>query len=80
MAIGRIKGEVRTPVAASAEGMLNLIHEYQRKKILKTYSDTNVAAVLFAPVKFMAMNRSVYKDTEEGLAELISMMQDLLLY
>ena len=60
--------------------VFDLIHEYQRKKILKTYSDTNVAAVLFAPVKFMAMNRSAYKDTEEGLAELISMMQDLLLY
>ncbi|MBR2793019.1 MAG: TetR/AcrR family transcriptional regulator [Solobacterium sp.] len=60
--------------------IFDLIHAYQRKGVIRKYSDQNITAVLFAPVKYMAMNRSHYPDPEESLEELIAMMQRLLLY
>ena len=62
------------------EPVFDMIHDYQRRGILKSYSDANVVNVLFSPVKFMTMNRPAYDDMEAGLNELIAMMQDLLLY
>ena len=60
--------------------VFDMIHDYQRRGILKSYSDANVVNVLFSPVKFMTMNKPAYDDMESGLNELIAMMQDLLLY
>jgi hypothetical protein len=60
--------------------VFSLIHDYQNRGVIKKYSDPNLAAVLFAPVKFMARNRSSHIDAEAQLNELIAMMQDLLLY
>ncbi|MBR0420749.1 MAG: TetR/AcrR family transcriptional regulator [Erysipelotrichaceae bacterium] len=60
--------------------IFDLIHDYQNKGIIRDYSDQNIMAVLFAPVKFMVSNRSSYPDPDEGLDELIEMMKDMLLY
>ena len=60
--------------------VFDLIHTYQNKRIIKSYSDPNISAVLFAPVKFLAMNKRIYPDPEKELKELIGMLQDLLLY
>lgn len=60
-------------------GIFDLIHEYQRRGILRQYSDQNVAAVLLAPVKFIAMNRSCSgRNIDEQLSELVQMLQLLL--
>lgn len=60
--------------------VFDLIHDYQRRGIIRHYSDPNLSAVLFAPVKFMAMNKQIFPDPENELNELIGMLQDLLLY
>lgn len=60
--------------------LFDLIHAYQRKGVMRTYSDQNLSAVLFEPVKYMAMNRSSYLHPDAALEELIVMMQRLLLY
>ena len=60
--------------------LFDLIHAYQKKGVIRMYSDQNLAAVLFAPVKYMAMNRHSYLHPEDALDELILMMQRLLLY
>ncbi len=60
--------------------VFDLIHSYQENGVIKAYSDPNIAAVLFAPVKFLAMNPGSCSDPEKQLDELIGMMQDLLLY
>lgn len=60
--------------------LFDLIHEYQERGELKRYSDPNIAAMLFPPVRFIAMNRCHYRtETGEQLEELIRMMQELLL-
>lgn len=63
-----------------SSGIFDLIHEYQRAGIIKTYSDLSMAAVLFSPVKFLAVNASTASQAQEGLTELIAMLQELLLY
>ena len=60
--------------------VFDLIHEYQRKGVIRSYSDSNISAVLFAPVKFMVMNRSMFPDPEKDLDELVMMLKDMLLY
>ncbi|MCR5138260.1 MAG: TetR/AcrR family transcriptional regulator [Oscillospiraceae bacterium] len=60
--------------------ILDLIHSYQTRGVLRTYSDWNVGAVLFAPVRFLAMNRCMQTSEEDQLSELIRMLQALLLY
>ena len=60
--------------------ILELIHSYQERGILKRYSDWNMGAVLFAPVRFLAMNRTLPKrDIDVQLDELVQMLQALLL-
>ncbi len=60
--------------------VFSLLHEYQRRGILKPYSDFALASVLFSPVRFLAMNRSNLEGSiSDRLDELIRMMQDLLL-
>ena len=59
--------------------IFDLIHEYQRQGILNSYSDQNYAAVLFAPVKFIATNRTCgSQDINSQLTELVQMLQRLL--
>ena len=60
--------------------ILDLIHDYQARGVLRPYSDWNMGAVLFAPVRFLAMNRCETNAGEEQLAELVQMLQRLLLY
>ncbi len=55
------------------------IHAYQRRGELRYCSDWNLGAVLFAPVRFLAMNRSTAETDERQLEELIRMVQALLL-
>ena len=62
------------------DDVFSLIHSYQEKGELRRYSDDNIAAVLFAPVRLMASNRSICQDPDSELRELIEMMQRMLLY
>lgn len=59
--------------------IFDLIHTYQANGILKDYSDRNIGAVLFAPVRFLAMNRCEKYDNSNSLDELISMLKELLI-
>ncbi len=56
--------------------LFDLIHSFQRRGEMRSCGDLNMSAVLFAPVRFLAMNHP-----EEGdrLDELVRMLQDLLL-
>lgn len=60
--------------------IFDLIHDYQNRGIIKKYSDQNMMAVLFAPVKFMVVNKHSYSDPNESLNELVTMLEDMLLY
>ena len=60
--------------------ILDLIHDYQARGVLRSYSDWNMGAMLFAPVRFLSMNRCESNAGEEHLTELIQMLQKLLLY
>ena len=60
--------------------ILDLIHEYQIRGMIRSFSDLNISAVLFAPVRFLALNRQWFeKDEDVLLGELICMLQHLLL-
>ncbi len=60
--------------------VFELIHRYQELGIIRRCSDPNLSAVLFSPVRFLAMNsRSMHFDAEAELAELVKMMQEMLL-
>lgn len=37
--------------------IFDVIHEYQARGVIRNYSDPSIAAVLFSPIKFLAMNR-----------------------
>ena len=60
--------------------ILDLLHSYQARGVLRSYSDWSMGAMLFAPVRFLSMNRCEVNSGEEHLAELIQMLQKLLLY
>lgn len=60
--------------------IFDLIHAYQAQGVIRPYSDWSMGAVLFAPVRFLAMNRCTLRAGEEQLAELVRMLQELLLY
>ena len=60
--------------------VFDLIHAYQTKGVLRPCSDWNLGAVLFAPVRFLAVNRCETNAGEKQLSELIEMMKRLLLY
>ena len=61
--------------------ILDLIHIYQERGILRRFSDWNMGAMLFAPVRFLASNRCAMENgaAERVLEELIGMLQELLL-
>jgi len=55
--------------------VFELLHGFQRRGAIRMCSDTSLAAVLFAPVRFLAMQPDCGEDT---LEELIAMLQRLL--
>lgn len=60
--------------------ILGLIHEYQMRGTIRSFSDLNVCAVLFAPVRFLVLNRQWFeKDEDMLLDELVRMLQRILL-
>jgi len=60
--------------------VFDMIHHYQETGGMKKYSDWNIAAVLFSPVRWLAMNpQSLQPNPEERLDELIYMIQRMLL-
>ena len=59
--------------------IIGLIHHYQARGVMRRYSDWNMGAVLFAPVRFLAMNRCCTGPGEDQLDELVQMLQNLLL-
>ena len=60
--------------------IFDIIHEYQDRGEIKKYRDMNIAAVLFAPVKFIAMNCCAQDENiESQLAELATMLKKVLL-
>lgn len=60
--------------------LLELIHEYQARGTIQPFSDLNISAVLFAPVRFLVLNRQwIEKDEDVLLDELVHMIQHMLL-
>ena len=59
--------------------ILDLIHRYQARGEIRSCSDWNIGAMLFAPVRFLALNRCTTASGEPQLSELIRMLQQLLL-
>ena len=58
--------------------ILDLIHQYQDRGQVRRYSDVSLAAVLFSPVRSLAMKQGG-ADRDVQLAELVQMLQDTLL-
>ena len=57
-----------------------LFHALQEQGAMRRVSDVNLGAVLFAPVRFLAMNRSGGEaECQARLSELVRMLQYLLL-
>ena len=60
--------------------ILDFIHKYQMRGSIQSFSDLNISAVLFAPVRFLALNRQWFeKDEDVLLDELVCMLQRILL-
>ena len=59
--------------------VFQLLHEYQARGVLRPMSDMTLAALLFAPVRFLAVNRCCGGDPEGQLRELTRLLQTLLL-
>lgn len=57
------------------------IHAYQLRGEMRPFSDLGLSAVLFAPIRFLALKQGAcQEDTGAALSEFIAMMQHLLLY
>ena len=60
--------------------VMTVLHEYQKRGEVRAVRDLNMTALLFAPIRFLAMNREYMKDSEEEmLSELSLMIRKLLL-
>ena len=59
--------------------VLDIIHDYQRRGQIRQLRDLNLSALLFAPVKFLAMNRCCMDSEEAMLDELSATLRMLLL-
>ena len=60
--------------------IFDVLHAYQERGVVKRYSDANLAAVLFSPVRYLAMNRNCRRAEADALLdELSAMLQTLLL-
>lgn len=61
--------------------LFDLIQEMKSEGVIRNYSDENLAAVIFYPVKAIALdNRTSEEDREDRLEELIEIIQRALLY
>ena len=61
--------------------IFDLIHACQKRGEVKPYSDSNIAAVLFPPVRYIARNRQYLSENPDAqLDELVRMLQHMLLY
>ena len=60
--------------------IIDLIHAYQTRGILRQISDWNMISLLFSPVRFLATNHCALESgsSERILNELITMLQELL--
>ena len=60
--------------------ILELIHLYQARGVLRQISDWNMGALLFAPVRLLATNRCALAsgNSDRVLNELIALLQELL--
>ena len=65
--------------AVDLGGVFDVLHAYQKRGELKAYSDLGLAAVLFAPVQFLARSSDCVQSAQMQLDELVAMLQDLLL-
>lgn len=62
-------------------GIMAALHEYQRNGVLRPCNDLNLAALLFSPVRFLAMNRRLQEDSADRyLNELIELLNRVLIY
>ena len=59
--------------------VFDLLHARQDSGEIRRFSDASLAAVLFPPVRYLAMNRRLLENTERELSELVRMMQLLLI-
>lgn len=60
--------------------IFDLLHAYQARGQMKPYSDWNMGAVLFAPIRFLAKNHRMLEPNEaQHLDELVQILQNLLL-
>lgn len=59
--------------------IFDLLHARQKKGEIRSYSDASLAAVLFPPVRYLAVNRRTLENTERELGELVRMLQVLLI-
>ena len=59
--------------------IFSLLHARQDSGEIRSFSDASLAAVLFSPVRYLAMNRNLLESTEKELSELVRMMQILLI-
>ena len=60
--------------------LFSSIHAYQRRGELRQCSDWTLGAMLFSPVRFLAMNRQAMAgESEAHLRELVELLQTLLL-
>ena len=57
--------------------VFGLIHEYQRRGEIRTYSDTVMSALLLSPVRFLASGKKV-QDMDQTLTELVGALTELL--
>ncbi|BCN29311.1 TetR/AcrR family transcriptional regulator [Anaeromicropila herbilytica] len=57
----------------------NLLTDLKKREILNNYSNDNLYAILFSPVKFIAKKHDSSEIASERLEELISMVQRLIL-
>lgn len=68
------------PVQECCCELFDLLHLYQARGQIRPCSDANLAAVLFAPVRFLAGNSCLQsEDPEAQLSELVRMLQRMLL-
>ena len=58
--------------------IFDLIHAFQDRGEMRRYSDLSIGAVLFAPIRFLAMNRRLPQEGDP-VDELVRMLQYLLL-
>ena len=77
------KGELHKNYGTSDQDnsydIFDVIRSYQNRGIMRRCDDWNMGAMLFAPVRFLAVNRAADPAADTQLDELIRMLQTMLL-